>query len=155
MQLATLRTVLRRWRLPLLGILMLLAACGDASSPTVTPTNAPLRLGDAERGAALFQETLIGSANAPGCITCHSLAPDFILVGPSLAGIATRATDQVNEPSYTGTASDGLSYLAEAIVAPDAFVVEGFAPGLMPAHYATQLTPQEVADLIAYLATLY
>jgi hypothetical protein len=32
--------------------------------------------------------------------------------------------------------------------------VEGFAPGLMPPTFKDQLTPQQIADLIAYLMTL-
>jgi nitric oxide reductase subunit C len=129
---------------------MWLVACAGAPASTATPAVA----GDAARGRALFERKVILSAGAPGCVTCHSLAPDVILVGPSLAGVATRAEAVARQPGYAGLAADAAGYLRESIVAPDAFVVEGFAAGSMYPNFAADLTPQEVADLTEYLLTL-
>jgi cytochrome c len=44
-------------------------------------------------------------------------------------------------------------YLYESIVQPNAYLVEGFQQGLMPATFDQSLTPQKKADLIAFLMT--
>lgn len=132
-----------RWLLYLLGLvgLALLAGCGGGG-----PT------GDPERGRALFEQKTIGEA--PGCSTCHSLEPGQVLVGPSLAGIATRAEQTVQSPAYTGQATDAAGYLRESILEPDAFVREGFQPGVMYQKFGEVLTDQDVEDLVAFLLTL-
>lgn len=127
-----------------------LAGCGPPE-PTPQPTVAP---GDASRGAALFQQTLIGVKNAPGCINCHSLAPGAILVGPALAGVGTRAAMIIKRADYTGQAQDAAAYFRESIVTPNAYVEAGFQPNVMRATYGQDLSPQEVEDLVAYLLTL-
>jgi nitric oxide reductase subunit C len=107
----------------------------------------------AVRGKALFD-------GAGACASCHALAPDVTLVGPSLAGVATRAGDRIGEPDYTGHATTGDGYLRESLLVPSAFVVPGgtyaTADGrsLMPDHYGQILKPGQVDDLVAYLATL-
>lgn len=138
----------------------LLAACGAGEEATATPAPSPtvavqpLPPGDAERGAALFQQTLLGSRPEPGCITCHSLQPETVLVGPSLAGVATRAATVITDANYQGTAKSAAAYLHESIIMPDRYVAPGFAPSLMRPTFATELTAQEQADLVAYLLTL-
>lgn len=100
---------------------------------------------DPEAGRRIFMETSAG-ANV-GCRICHSLQPGETLVGPSLAGVATRA----------GTAVPGLSaeaYLRQSIVEPDAYVVPGFPPGQMLSDLAGELSPQQLDDLVAFLLTL-
>ncbi len=116
-----------------------LAGCGGSAQ---TPAAGSAGGGDAAAGKALFAQQVLGST--PGCITCHSLEPGKTLVGPSMAGIASRA----------GTAVSGQSaeqYLRQAILEPDAHVVAGFAKGLMP---KPTLTEQQLNDLVAYLMTL-
>lgn len=139
----------------------LLTACGgeegtatppQASSPTVAMQSLPP--GDAERGALLFQQTLLGSRPEPGCITCHSLQPGTTLVGPSLAGVATRAATIITDPGYQGTAKNAAEYLYESIHSPNLYLAPGFAADLMRPTFATELTTQEQADLVAYLLIL-
>lgn len=127
-----------------------LAGCGQPE-PTPQPTAAP---GDAGRGATLFQQTLIGVKNAPGCINCHSLTPGAVLVGPALAGVGTRAATVIKRAGYTGQAKNAPDYLRESIVNPKAYVEEGFQPDAMRATYGQDLSAQEVEDLVAYLLTL-
>ncbi len=103
----------------------------------VTPISVEsLPTGDATNGEALFQRQ--------GCSACHSLNPDEQGAGPSLAGVAARAAE------HNSTAE---AYLAESIVNPGAYVVEGFQNGIMPPGYGQQLTDQELADLVAFLIT--
>jgi hypothetical protein len=70
-----------------------------------------------------------------------------VVVGPSLAGVATRA--KTRKPEL-----DAAAYLHNSIEEPGAYVVEGFADGLMPIDFAEQLTPEEIDALVAYLLTL-
>ena len=42
-------------------------------------------------------------------------------------------------------------YIEQSIVDPNAEVASGFAPNVMPQDYGSQLSQQEVADLVAFL----
>lgn len=125
----------------LLALLLALVACGGDDDGTVEA------VGDAANGEALFARPLLGANEAPGCISCHSLEPDVVIVGPSQAGVATRAGLRV--PGQSAEA-----YLRAAIIAPDEYVVEGYEPGVMYQHYETDLTAGEINDLVAFLLTL-
>lgn len=101
--------------------------------------------GDPQEGRRLFYEQVSGT-NA-GCRICHSLQPGVVIVGPSLAGIATRAATRV----------PGLSaeeYIRQSILEPDAYVVPGFPPGQMVQNLGEILTPEQIDDLVAFLMTL-
>ena len=126
--------------------LLALAACGGGGADTPTDGEAEA-IGNAENGEALFAQATIGANNAPGCITCHSLEPDVVIVGPSQAGLATRAQTRVAGMS-------AADYIHQSIVEPNAYVVEGFAEGLMYQNYGTDLTEDQINDLVAYTLTL-
>lgn len=122
--------------------LLLLTACGGKDEPTPTPEP----VGDAVHGEQLYKQLAIGSANAPGCTTCHSLEPDVVVVGPSHAKIGADAGSRVS----------GLSaeeYLRQSIVTPDAVVTEGYAAGVMYQNFGQDLTTEEIDDLVAFLLT--
>ncbi len=86
-------------------------------------------------------------SSAPAvCSTCHSLEPDIVIVGPSLAGIADRAARRV----------DGLSaeeYIRQSIIDPGAYVVDGFE-NVMAQNLAEVLSSDDLNNLIAFLMTL-
>jgi hypothetical protein len=42
-------------------------------------------------------------------------------------------------------------FIHESIVDPDAEIAEGFSGGIMPKNYNTQLSEQQLADLVAFL----
>jgi ferredoxin/mono/diheme cytochrome c family protein len=100
-------------------------------------------------GAGLGREIFEGagiSAQA-GCQICHSLEPDRVLVGPSLAGIGELAATRV-------TGQTAAEYLRTSILDPDAYVVEGYRTGQMLPIYEEQLTVEEIDALVEYLLTL-
>lgn len=137
-----------RKKLPLLLLLLsllLLAACGGTADSPAEPAGDDLS-GDATRGESLYKQTVIGAGSAPGCVTCHSLEPDVVLVGPSHVGIGARAKTAVSGKSAE-------EYLRESIVDPNAELSEGFT-GVMYQNYKSDLSDQEIADLVAYLQSL-
>ncbi len=125
-----------------------LAACGGGDEPAddggdTTSTS----VGDAANGERLFNETVIGASSAPGCITCHSLEPGVVLVGPSQSDVGARAE----------TAIEGMSaeeYLRQSIVEPNAHIAEGFTEGVMYQTFGEELTNTQINDLVAFMLTL-
>ena len=73
----------------ILTLSLALVACGGGDSEETA--SEPAGGASASRGEELYRQTAIGSASAPGCITCHSLDSDVTLVGPSHVGMGTRA----------------------------------------------------------------
>ncbi len=132
--------IAKLWGVMLVGAGVLLAGCGPK--------------GDPEAGRLLYNQATIGRAAAPGCTTCHSVESGVVKVGPSHAGVATRAAERVKSPDYTGAASNAAGYLRESILNPNAFVVPGFAPDVMYKGYEATLTAGQLDDLVAYLLTL-
>jgi hypothetical protein len=129
-----------------IGLLsLLLVACGGSSDSG--DSDSAESGGDPANGETLYKQQVIGSASSPGCITCHSLEPDVIVVGPSHVGVATRA-----ETAVPGMSAE--EYLRQSILEPDAHVVEGFTPGVMYQNYAAELPAPVVDDLVAFLLTL-
>ncbi|GAB4406680.1 MAG: hypothetical protein OHK0052_27880 [Anaerolineales bacterium] len=127
----------------LLIALLSLTACGGSNANTPA---ADVK-GNAENGKALFAQSVIGSA--PGCATCHSLEADTVIVGPSMKGYASHAQMHADE---TGQSLE--EYTRTSIVDPNAYVVEGFTAGLMYANFGTDLSSEQIDDLVAYLLTL-
>lgn len=126
--------------LVLFALVLALGACGGSSGGASSGGGA-----NAAAGEELFNEKLIGTQ--PGCVTCHSLEEGVVMVGPSLAGIGTRA----------GTIVAGQSaeeYLKASITHPDDHVVDGFDAGTMPAQLNDELSAEQVDNLVAYLMTL-
>jgi len=142
----------------LVGLLLGLSACGESATPTPLPTAAallqPLPPGDPVQGEKLFRRTLLGSRPEPGCITCHSLAPATVLLGPSLADVATRSATTIQQADYKGQAESVEQYLQESIRLPNVYIAPGFAPDVMRPTFAAELSAQEIADLVAFLLTL-
>jgi cytochrome c551/c552 len=119
--------------------LLVLAACGGGAGSEAGPDGA------VRPGREIFEERILGPN--PGCITCHSMDPDTTLVGPSIAGVATRAQSRVN-----GQGAE--EYLRLSIIDPSAYLVEGFDDGKMPADWQEVLSEAEIKALVGYLLTL-
>ena len=91
--------------------------------------------GDAAAGKLVFNQ-----GASPPCASCHSVEAGVTLVGPSLAGIASEFTT--------------ADAMRQAVVEPNAEIAEGFAANIMPTTYGSQLSDQQLSDLVAYLLTL-
>ena len=96
-------------------------------------------------GEALFNQTVLGSG--PGCFACHSTDPERITVGPAIVNIGRLAAERV--PGQGAEA-----YLRESILAPDAYVVDGYVPGVMYQLYADVLTEEQIDSLVNYMLSL-
>lgn len=127
-----------RWFLLVSAAALLLASCSSTDSSNYQS----LPAGDASRGVQLFRQSVNG---APPCASCHSL-DGSVIVGPSLKGISTGAGARV-----AGT--DAANYIYQSITRPAAYIVSGYN-NLMYNQFDRKLTPQQIADLIAYLLTL-
>jgi cytochrome c2 len=114
------------------------AAPASASLPTsgdFTQIVNELPPGNADNGKTLF--------NSKGCVGCHSLDKDVRMVGPSFYNVFDHAKTRVPDLGPK-------EYLYDSIVKPNDHIVETYQSGLMPATFASQLTPQDMADLLAW-----
>lgn len=112
------------------------AAADPAGAQTAFDTLPP---GDAVRGEQI--------SAAQHCAACHVDHP----VGPGFPGEPPLA--EVAAARRAGYSAE--AYLYESIVKPGAYVVPGFADDAMPQDIASTLTPQDMADLLAYLMTMH
>lgn len=142
---------------------------GAGVAATVTPTGAPSAqaakpalLPGTTAGASGKDPIALGEAlfrtASPACNACHSLLPGADMAGPTLAGVATRAQQAIASPEYKGKAKDVDAYLRESITQPSAHIVPGAmysANGVsfMPNTFGKDLSPEQVAQLAAFLAT--
>lgn len=123
-------------------------------TPAGSDVTKELPAGDAARGAELFaQKVKAGNGLNLPCKACHSLNAGEVLVGPSMAGIATTAGTRV-------AGQDALLYIRTSIQDPNAFLVPDdpkyivSGKSAMPANLGNTMTDQDLADVIAYLLTL-
>lgn len=105
------------------------------------------------RGRALIQDAQIG------CNSCHSTAEGVKKVGPSLAGVASRAESILDSGVYEGDAETPREYVEESIVDPNAHIVPGknHASGgvsMMPGDYGDRLSEDQLDAMVEYLMTL-
>ncbi len=141
---------MRKITLTILLLLLLsfgLAACGGGDEPAAPSGGETSSVGNVANGERLFKQTLIGAASAPGCITCHSLEPGVVLVGPSHSDIGARA-----ETAVPGMSAE--DYLRQSIVEPNAEITDGYTEGVMYQNYGTELTNTQINDLVAFMLTL-
>ncbi len=120
---------------------VLLAAClpwetrAPAAKPLPTVPPGILGTGNAAAGRELFSRK--------GCAACHSIGGVGGSAGPALDGIANRA----QRPTLAGNLANTPENLWRWITNPQA-VKRGTLMASQP------LSPQEAADLVAYLETL-
>ncbi|MEW6178627.1 MAG: cytochrome c oxidase subunit II [Chloroflexota bacterium] len=84
-----------------------------------------------------------------GCFSCHSVdgTPN---VGPTWKGLY-GSQHELTDGSIV-TVDD--EYLLTSIVNPNAQVVKGFAPGVMPQTYQDNIPEQQILEMIEYIKSL-
>ena len=115
---------------------IMLVGCSANAASSIAYTDMPTA-GIVESGQQLFSESI---NSAPPCVGCHMPG---VAASPDLAGFAARA----------GESEAAREYAFYSITEPGRTVVEGFG-NVMYDQYDEKLTPQQIADLIAYLLTL-
>jgi len=121
-------------RISIIAIILSLFACSNNQNTLLL-------------GEQLFHQAHMGKNNVIGCISCHSLKTDIKTTGPSLFAIGLRA----------GKLIEGVSakdYLQQSIINPDAYIVSGYSPAIMFAHYQDELTATEIDSLVIFLQSL-
>jgi len=121
------------WIILALLFMSVLSACGNLAAmapPTLSP--------QAAQGRAQFEKY---------CSRCHGTVGDTIIVGPSLAGVASRAGNRI-------AGMDAQAYIRSSIEEPGAYTVEGFPEGIMPPNFKEQIPPENLDMIVAYLLTL-
>lgn len=96
--------------------------------------------------SAVAQGKMLAEEN--GCTACHATDRER-LVGPGWGGIY-GAEVQLADGS---TVKRDDAYLTQSILDPDARVVAGFEPGVMPS-FAEMLDVDQVAAIVAYIRSL-
>lgn len=119
-----------------------LAGCGgggdrDRAAPTRTQPETTAE-GEAPDGATVFAEN--------GCGSCHtfSAAGSAATVGPNLDETLERDARAAGKPLP--------DFVRESIVDPDAFVAQGFQPGVMPQTFDESLDERDLDALVKFLA---
>jgi mono/diheme cytochrome c family protein len=92
---------------------------------------ADLASGDPKAGAQVFE--------SQGCSSCHSLQ-------------AAGATGTIGPNLDAELADKDPEFIETSIVDPSAFVEKGFEDGIMPSDYEDVLTPDDLANLVAFLS---
>jgi mono/diheme cytochrome c family protein len=121
------------------GIILLGCSTGSDGDSGIAISDLPAS-GNAARGEEAF---MAAHGGAPSCSSCHT--PDSV-ASPPLTGIGDEAPSRVPGESVR-------EYLFYSIVQPSRFIVESYGD-VMYNKYGEALTPQDIADLIAYLLTL-
>ena len=111
--------------------LLLLSACSSSATP------APTLTAFEQLGQSVFNLR---------CAQCHALVPDTVIIGPPLAGVATRAGTRV--PGMEAT-----EYLETSILFPKDFLVPEYTD-TMPTNFGKELTSEELQAVVAFLMTL-
>jgi mono/diheme cytochrome c family protein len=106
--------------------------------------------GDAAKGDKLYHGLVpSGNGTTLACSGCHMAQGAG--TGPQLGGTFTRITDErLKLAQFAGYTPE--KYIIESIVQPSNYLVPGFQD-LMIKNLGENLSPQDIADLIAFLET--
>ena len=82
------------------------------------------------------------------CLACHTLGAGHPGRFPDLEGVGARAGARVAGLS-------GLEYLAQSLYEPEAYIVEGYSPGMPAVHKPPiSLSDAEILAVVAWLQSL-
>ena len=122
------------------------AAAGGAGA-TGGGTGSTGGSGGASAGGGAAATSALGKKTfaSAGCGGCHTFTPagTDAQVGPNLDNLAADA-QAAGEPV--------ADYVRQSIVDPNAVIVKGYQPGVMPPNFGETLSPEELDALVAYLS---
>ena len=72
----------------------------------------------------------------------------------ALPNILERGEARIALPDYQGQGTTNREYVIESILLPEAFIVPGEWDETMPTHFNQTMSEQELADILAWMATL-
>lgn len=124
----------------MLAILLLMLAACQSDPPKVAYDDLPE--GNAASGAMTFREE---HNDAPACSSCHEINGSDS-TAPDLSGFGERAGTRVDNQSAG-------EYAYWSIIRPTKHIVTPYS-NTMYSEYEDKLTPQQIADLIAYVLGL-
>ncbi|MAU08779.1 MAG: hypothetical protein CL607_03070 [Anaerolineaceae bacterium] len=103
-------------------------------------------MGDSFNGQLLYNGMEDALDGTPlGCSGCHEGE-----AAPPTEGTWTRVDEERLALAQFEGYSD-VHYLVESILHPNDYVVEPYAPNLMPTNFGQRMDVQQLADLVAYL----
>jgi cytochrome c oxidase subunit 2 len=128
--------------LPIGLLAFALAGCGKAEVVQPVPETVVGTVAQAPSGAAAGKALFASN----GCGGCHTYKPAGSggKVGPDLDNLEADAKKANKGPVPV--------YTKQSIEDPGAYVVPGFANGVMP-PYKGKLTDEQIADLVKFLTT--
>ncbi|MDE3069528.1 MAG: c-type cytochrome [Acidobacteriota bacterium] len=95
------------------------------------------------------KEVVLG---ASGCSSCHVLA-DAASTGTIGPDLDKRLRSDCESPASKPARGTTLTQcITTAITKPSAYIPAGYTSGIMPATFATRLSPKQIGALVAYLA---
>jgi len=121
------------------ALAVVLTGCGTAAVVGPTPGGKLVTppTGNPAAGKIVFQKS--------SCSGCHTFTPAGATakIGPNLDDLA----------QYAQKAKQSLADFTQAAIVkpPPAYVPPGFPTNAMPTNFGTTLTPQQLADLVAFL----
>lgn len=128
-------------RIVIASVLAAVLLMGCANTPeSVIPYSEIPETGDVARGEALYNESI---SLAPTCASCHNAEGGG---SPDLTGYGEIAGTRVE-------GQDAHEYTFYSIAEPWRYIVDGYG-NAMYNLYDDRLTPQQIADLIAYVLSL-
>ena len=122
-------------------------AMGRESKPTPTSTHTPAPMDIKTTGDIVDAGKTIVAAN--GCIACHDISGEDG-IGPTWKGLYN--SDRELDSDEVIKADE--DYLRESIVDPNAKIVKGYSPSLMPQTFGDMLSAEEITAVIAYIESV-
>jgi len=130
-----------------------LVGSGEPENPPIGTDVASIMIaiegleGDPTRGQAIYTGQERSQLRAQlGCAGCHAggaQAPD------TEEQWSLIINERLNEAQFDGYTPE--QYIAESIVMPNAYIVDGYNSGVMPQLYGDQISAQDLVDIISYV----